>query len=71
MNQEEIRQVTSRDEKWVSTKERVKISTTNVRLETIVPQKEETFQVIIDVINNSTYYKAFTISSKVPEIFMQ
>ncbi|GJU71702.1 hypothetical protein Tco_1263107 [Tanacetum coccineum] len=44
MNQEEIRQVTSRDEKWVSTKERVKISTTNVRLETTVPQKEETFQ---------------------------
>ncbi|GKA00172.1 hypothetical protein Tco_0672722 [Tanacetum coccineum] len=29
-----IRQVTARDEKWVSTKERVKISTTNVRLET-------------------------------------
>ncbi|GKB62621.1 hypothetical protein Tco_0918807 [Tanacetum coccineum] len=29
MNQEEIRQVTARDKKWVSTKERVKISTTN------------------------------------------
>ncbi|GKE95848.1 hypothetical protein Tco_1580703 [Tanacetum coccineum] len=34
MNQEEIRQVTARDKKWVPTKERVKISTTNVRLET-------------------------------------
>ncbi|GJW89831.1 hypothetical protein Tco_0167384 [Tanacetum coccineum] len=34
MNQEQIRQVTARDEKWVSAKERVKISTTNVRLET-------------------------------------
>ncbi|GJV14289.1 hypothetical protein Tco_1359612 [Tanacetum coccineum] len=44
MNQEEIRQVTARDEKWVPTKERVKISTTNVRLETTVPQKKETFQ---------------------------
>ncbi|GKA23926.1 hypothetical protein Tco_0709959 [Tanacetum coccineum] len=43
MNQEEIRQVTARDEMWVSTKERVNISTTN----------------------------AFTISAKVPEIFMQ
>ncbi|GKC58483.1 hypothetical protein Tco_1086081, partial [Tanacetum coccineum] len=52
-------------------KERVKINTTNVRLETIVPQKEETFQVIIDVIKNSTCYKAFTISVEVPKIFMQ
>ncbi|GKE73404.1 hypothetical protein Tco_1535445, partial [Tanacetum coccineum] len=52
-------------------KERVKINTTNVRLETIVPQKEETFQVIIDVIKNSTCYKAFTISAEVPKIFMQ
>ncbi|GJV67905.1 hypothetical protein Tco_1483414 [Tanacetum coccineum] len=71
MNQQEIRQVTAHDEKWVPTKERVKINTTNVRLETIVPQKEETFQVIIDVIKNSTCYKAFTISAEVPKIFMQ
>ncbi|GKB25053.1 hypothetical protein Tco_0864454 [Tanacetum coccineum] len=71
MNQEEIRQVTACDEKWVPTKERFKISTTNVRLETTMPQKEETFQVIIDVIKNSTCYKAFTISVEVSEIFMQ
>ncbi|GKF42282.1 hypothetical protein Tco_0125624, partial [Tanacetum coccineum] len=70
MNQEQIRQVNSRDDKWVPAKERVKISTTNVRLETIVPQKEETFQVIIDVIKNYTCYKAFTISAEVLEIFM-
>ncbi|GKD53384.1 hypothetical protein Tco_1286771 [Tanacetum coccineum] len=71
MNQEEIRQVTTHDEKWVPTKERVKISTTNVRLETTVPQKEETFQVIINVIKKSTCYKAFTIAAEVPEIFVQ
>ncbi|GKC55868.1 hypothetical protein Tco_1083466 [Tanacetum coccineum] len=71
MNQEEIRQVTACDEKWVPTKERVKIGTTKVRLETTVPQKEETFQVIIDVIKNSTCYMAFTISTEVPKIFMQ
>ncbi|GKF03637.1 hypothetical protein Tco_0030560, partial [Tanacetum coccineum] len=71
INQEEIRQVTARDEKWVPTKERVKIGTINVRLDTTVPQKEETFQVIIDVIKNSTCYKAFTISAEVPKIFMQ
>ncbi|GJU55236.1 hypothetical protein Tco_1228950 [Tanacetum coccineum] len=34
-------------------------------------QKEETFQVIIHVIKNSTFFKAFTISAEVPEIFMQ
>ncbi|GJY13589.1 retrovirus-related pol polyprotein from transposon TNT 1-94 [Tanacetum coccineum] len=55
----------------VPTKERVKIGTTNVRLEPTLPQKEETFQVIIDVIKNSTCLKAFTISAEVPEIFMQ
>nr|GEY56683.1 hypothetical protein [Tanacetum cinerariifolium] len=71
MNKEEIRQVTAHDEMWVPTKERVKISTTNVRLEIIVPQKEETFQVIIDFIKNSTCYKAFIISTEVSEILMQ
>ncbi|GJT19588.1 hypothetical protein Tco_0878294 [Tanacetum coccineum] len=68
MNQEEIRQVTAHDEKWVPTKERVKIGTTNVRLETTMLQKEETFQVIIDVIKNSTCLKAFTISAEILEI---
>ncbi|GJU45197.1 hypothetical protein Tco_1202463 [Tanacetum coccineum] len=50
---------------------RVKISSTNIRLETTVPQKEETFQVVIDLIKNSKCFKAFTISADVPEIFMQ
>nr|GEZ12873.1 hypothetical protein [Tanacetum cinerariifolium] len=50
---------------------RVKISFTNLRLETTVPQKEEIFQVVIDIIKNSTSFKAFTISVNVPKIFMQ
>ncbi|GJV87980.1 hypothetical protein Tco_1531918 [Tanacetum coccineum] len=54
----------------VPSTERVKIRPTNVRLETTVHQKEETFQVIIDVIKNSTCFMAFTISADVPEIFM-
>ncbi|GJZ08920.1 hypothetical protein Tco_0543203 [Tanacetum coccineum] len=57
--------------KWVLSTERVKISSTNVKLETIVPQKEETSQVVIDIIKNFTCFKAFTISADVPEIFMQ
>ncbi|GJR48589.1 hypothetical protein Tco_1316692 [Tanacetum coccineum] len=64
-------QVIARDEKWVPSTERVKIIPTNVRLETTVHQKEETFQVIIDVIKNSTCFKALTIFEEVPAIFMQ
>ncbi|GJX72319.1 uncharacterized mitochondrial protein-like protein [Tanacetum coccineum] len=47
----------------LSTK-RVKISSTNVRLETTMQQKEETFQVVIDVIKNSTCFKAFIITAE-------
>ncbi|GJS20281.1 hypothetical protein Tco_0448913 [Tanacetum coccineum] len=54
----------------VPSTERVKIRPTNVRLETTVHQKEETFQVIIDVIKNSTCFMAFTIFTDVSEIFM-
>ncbi|GJU84200.1 hypothetical protein Tco_1291746 [Tanacetum coccineum] len=71
MNQQETQQVIACDEKWVPSTERVKISSTNLRLETTVPQKEETFQVVIDVIKNFTCFKVFTISANVPEIFMQ
>ncbi|GJS26034.1 hypothetical protein Tco_0486654 [Tanacetum coccineum] len=66
----ETQQVVARDEKWVPSADRVKISSTNLRPETIVSQKEETFQVVIDLIKNSTCFKAFTISVDVPEIFM-
>ncbi|GJV88058.1 hypothetical protein Tco_1531996 [Tanacetum coccineum] len=71
MNPQETQQVAARDEKWVTSAERVKINSTNIRLETTVPQKEETFQVITDVINNSTCFRAFAISADVPKIFMQ
>ncbi|GJY27253.1 hypothetical protein Tco_0401979, partial [Tanacetum coccineum] len=52
INPQESQQVATRDEKWVPSTERVKISSTNIRLETTVPQKEETFQVVIDIIKN-------------------
>ncbi|GJV98254.1 hypothetical protein Tco_1553506, partial [Tanacetum coccineum] len=71
INPQETQQVAARDEKWVPSSERVKISSTNIKLETTVPQKEETFQVVIDIIKNSTCFKAFTISADVLEIFMQ
>ncbi|GJS70370.1 hypothetical protein Tco_0703211 [Tanacetum coccineum] len=71
MNPQETQQVAARDEKWVPSAERVKISSTNIRMETTVPQKEETFQVVIDIVKNSMCFKAFTISADILEIFMQ
>ncbi|GJV29691.1 hypothetical protein Tco_1386139 [Tanacetum coccineum] len=71
MNPQEKHQVAARDEKWAPFSERVKISSTSFRLESTMPQKEDTFQVVIDLIKNSTCFKAFTISVDVPEIFMQ
>nr|GEV47095.1 hypothetical protein [Tanacetum cinerariifolium] len=64
-------QVAARDEKWVSSAERVKISSTNIKLETTMPQKEETFQVVIDITKNSTCFKAFSIFADILEIFRQ
>ncbi|GJT12110.1 hypothetical protein Tco_0859152 [Tanacetum coccineum] len=43
MNPQE-KQIVARDDKCVPFSKRVKISSTNIRLETTVPQKEETFQ---------------------------
>ncbi|GKC16246.1 hypothetical protein Tco_1013028 [Tanacetum coccineum] len=39
VNPQETQQVATRDEKWVSSTERVKISSTNIRLETTMSQK--------------------------------
>ncbi|GKB70386.1 hypothetical protein Tco_0931798 [Tanacetum coccineum] len=56
-NQIKTQQVAACDEKWVPFTERVKIRSTNIRLETIVPQKEEAFQVFIDLIKNLSCFK--------------
>nr|GEW42096.1 retrovirus-related Pol polyprotein from transposon TNT 1-94 [Tanacetum cinerariifolium] len=51
----QTKQAIARDEGWVAAAERVMISPTNVRLETTVKQKEETFQVVIDVKDSDSY----------------
>ncbi|GJW55030.1 hypothetical protein Tco_0099115 [Tanacetum coccineum] len=74
INSQETQQVVSHDEKWVPSAERVKISSTNIRLETTVPQKEETFQqlwyTIKKVLDTDSYefllaYKKCTINAEV------
>ncbi|GJT72418.1 hypothetical protein Tco_1031704 [Tanacetum coccineum] len=70
MNQEAIQQAT-REEAWVPKADRVKISTINMRIDPTMTQKEETYQVVLDIIKNTSFYKAFLASADVPEIYMQ
>ncbi|GJR06541.1 retrovirus-related pol polyprotein from transposon TNT 1-94 [Tanacetum coccineum] len=58
MNPQETQQVVARDEKWVPSTKRVKISSTNIRLETTVPQKEDTFQVKVQDIDSYEFLLA-------------
>ncbi|GKB88260.1 hypothetical protein Tco_0960532, partial [Tanacetum coccineum] len=42
-----------------------------MRIDSTMTQKEETYQVILDIIKNSACYNAFLVSADVPEIYMQ
>ncbi|GJT16109.1 hypothetical protein Tco_0874815 [Tanacetum coccineum] len=70
MRQEQVQQA-ARDEKFVSTRDRVKIGKSNLRIDPTITQKEETYQVILDIIKNTTYYNAFLITANVLKIYMQ
>nr|GEW42042.1 hypothetical protein [Tanacetum cinerariifolium] len=70
MNQKEIQQAAG-EEAWVPKTDRVKISSTNMSIDPTMTQKEETYQVIIDIIKNTSFYKAFLVTADVPEIYMQ
>ncbi|GJS29172.1 hypothetical protein Tco_0489792 [Tanacetum coccineum] len=70
MHREQAQQA-ARDEKLVPTEDKVKIGKTNLRVDPTLTQKEETYQVILDIIKNTPCYNAFLISADVPEIYMQ
>nr|GEW58279.1 hypothetical protein [Tanacetum cinerariifolium] len=70
MSQEQRQQATH-DEKPVPSTDRVKLSATNIRIEPTMPQKEETFQVVLEIIKASLCFKVFTITNDVPEIYIQ
>ncbi|GJZ74036.1 hypothetical protein Tco_0638182 [Tanacetum coccineum] len=57
MHREQAQQV-ARDEKLVPTKDKVKI-VSNLRMDPTITQKEETYQVILDIIKNTPCYNAF------------
>ncbi|GJT79736.1 hypothetical protein Tco_1054078 [Tanacetum coccineum] len=60
-----------RDQALVPTDDRVKIDSSNMRIDLTMTQKEATYQVILDIIKSSSCYNAFLITSDVPEIYMQ
>ncbi|GJR51184.1 hypothetical protein Tco_1401705 [Tanacetum coccineum] len=70
MKQDKAKQV-ARDEKLVPSNDRVKIRHNNLRIDPSMTQREETFQVTLDILKNTPFYNAFLISANVPEIYMQ
>nr|GEV18508.1 copia protein [Tanacetum cinerariifolium] len=70
MKQDKAQQA-AHDEKLVPSDDRVKIGKSNLRMDPSVTQKEETYQVVFDIIKNTPCYNAFLISADVPEIYMQ
>ncbi|GKA68542.1 hypothetical protein Tco_0768459 [Tanacetum coccineum] len=65
MKQDKAQQA-ARDEKLDLTKDRVKIVKSNLRMDPTLTQKEETYQVILDIIKNTPCYNAFLITADVP-----
>ncbi|GKE21515.1 hypothetical protein Tco_1433027 [Tanacetum coccineum] len=68
---QEQRQLVAHDEKWVPKADIIKISKTNMRIDSSQTQKEETYQVILDIIKNLTCYNSFLITADVPKIYTQ
>nr|GEZ25300.1 hypothetical protein [Tanacetum cinerariifolium] len=70
MHHEQAQQA-AHDEKLVSTEKGVKIRKSNLKMDPTLAQKEETYQVILDIIKNTPCFNAFLISADVPEIYKQ
>ena len=52
----------------VSTKDRVVFGKCNMRIDPTKPQREATYQVILDILKLSPCYNAFLVTTDVPKI---
>ncbi|GJT97485.1 hypothetical protein Tco_1093003 [Tanacetum coccineum] len=59
------------DDSLVAPANRLKIGKSNLRLNSDLKSKEATLQVVYDVLKLIPFYKAFQITTDVPEIYMQ
>ncbi|GKE08343.1 hypothetical protein Tco_1411894 [Tanacetum coccineum] len=70
MKQDKAKQA-ALDEKLVPAAKRVKIGLSNLRIDPTITQREETFQVALDILKHTLFYNAFLISADVLDIYMQ
>nr|GFA12117.1 hypothetical protein [Tanacetum cinerariifolium] len=66
-----IEQQTTLDESLVPSSQRLRIGRSNFRLPLDIQSKEATLQVVYDVLRNSPLFRAFQVTTDVPEIYMQ
>ncbi|GJT65069.1 hypothetical protein Tco_1016549 [Tanacetum coccineum] len=59
------------DDALVAPANRLKIGKSNIRLSSDLKSKKATLQVVYDVLKLTPFYKAFKITTDVPEIYMQ
>nr|GEX70256.1 hypothetical protein [Tanacetum cinerariifolium] len=59
------------DDELVAHANRLKIRKCNLRLSSNLNSKEPTLQVVLDALKLTSFYKAFEITTDVPEIYMQ
>nr|GFC33389.1 hypothetical protein [Tanacetum cinerariifolium] len=66
-----IDQQVALDEALVPSTQRLRIGRSNFRLPSDIQSKESTLQVVYDILRNSPFFKAFQVTTDVPEIYMQ
>nr|GFB54569.1 hypothetical protein [Tanacetum cinerariifolium] len=66
-----IDQQVALDESVIPSTQRLRIGRSNFRLPSDIQSKESTLQVVYDVLRNSPLFRAFQVTTDVPEIYMQ
>nr|GFA64615.1 hypothetical protein [Tanacetum cinerariifolium] len=66
-----IEQQVALDEALVPSTQRLRIGCSNFRLPSDIQSKEPTLQVVYDVLHRSPFFRAFLVTTDVPEIYMQ
>ncbi|GKC07463.1 hypothetical protein Tco_0999073 [Tanacetum coccineum] len=67
MKQDKVKQA-ARDEKLVPSNARVKVGKSNLRMDPFTKQREETYQVTLDIIKNTPFFNAILILADTCEI---
>ncbi|GJR37096.1 hypothetical protein Tco_1212780 [Tanacetum coccineum] len=59
------------DDDFVAPADHLEFEKCNMRLNTYIKPKEATFQVVLDALALTSFYRAFLITADVPTIYMQ